>query len=361
MAKLAVTGGGRCNITNTFEGVGDLREVYPRGFNLMRRSLGAFSQQDTLDWFGAEGVEFYALPDGCVFPVSDDAGQITRTLARLMRDLGVRVCCRSRIRTIEEGFELVTGDGARVPSDVVVVTSGGGSAAPLEPLGVRTVPPVPSLFTFKAGDRALHELMGVTVDGARLSLGGTKFKSEGTLLITDWGFSGPSVLRLSSYAARYLAESSYKAGLVVNWLSLNEEQVRSVLTTLVADNPSRQLSNVHPSALSGRLWTYLMGRAGLRADIRCSELGGKGLGRLASVLSSDSYPITDRCRFKDEFVTCGGVDLAEVNPSTMESRRVPGLYFAGEVLDVDAVTGGFNLQAAWSTAYVVSKEIAKFV
>lgn len=364
MVKLAVTGGGRCNLTNTFEHVDSLRDVYPRGFNLMKRALGVFSQKDAVAWFEAEGVEFYAMEDGCVFPVSDDARQITGTLERLMRELGVEMRCRKKVVGIDKSggrFVITCGDGASAEADAVVVTSGGGTAALTESFGIETVPPVPSLFTFKAGDSGLHSLMGVTVEEVSLSIAGTKFKSRGTLLVTDWGFSGPAALRLSSYAARHLAERGYRGDIVVNWLDASEGEVRETLLSLAAENPARLLSNVHPEALSSRLWEYLMSRAGLREDIRCSELGSKGLARLASVLTSDVYAITDRCRFKEEFVTCGGVALTEVDPSTMESRKVPGLFFAGEVLDIDAVTGGFNLQAAWSTAFTVSKEIVIFV
>lgn len=363
MAKLAVTGGGRCNITNTFEHVGDLREVYPRGFNLMKRALGAFDQSDAISWFEAEGIRFYAQPDGCIFPTSDDARQITGTLERLMRELGVRIICHSRVMSIQRGpggYALEFKNGNPIKADAVVVTSGGGTASLLQPLGIETVPEVPSLFTFKSGDAALHSLMGATVPDVSLSIAGTKFKSRGILLITDWGFSGPAALRLSSYAARHFAETGYKGTLVINWLGAAENDVRETLQELLENNAARQLSNVHPEELSGRLWCYLLGRAGLRDDIRCSELGSKGLARLLNVLMSDCYTIVDRCRFKEEFVTCGGVALAEVNPATMESRRCPGLYFAGEVLDVDAVTGGYNLQAAWSTAYVVSKELFIF-
>lgn len=364
MAKLAVTGGGRCNLTNTFEHVQDLREVYPRGFNLMKRALGAFSQNDAVKWFEKEGVQFYAQADGCVFPKSDNALEITGTLAALMKDLGVKMLCRQRVETISktgDRFVLTFKDGGKVEADAVVVTTGGGTANLLKPLGIEIVPEVPSLFTFKAGGDKLHSLMGATVPDAALSIAGTRFKSKGILLITDWGFSGPATLRLSSYAARHLSENGYRGDIVVNWLDSTENDTREMLLTLTSNNVAKQLSNVHPETFSARLWGYILDRADIRQDIRCSELGSKGLSRLVSVLTSDCYPIIDRCRFKEEFVTCGGVALAEVNTSTLESRRVPGLYFAGEVLDIDAVTGGFNLQAAWSTAFAVSKEIVIFV
>ena len=366
MAKLALTGGGRCNITNTFESVDSLLRVYPRGDKFMKRALKCFGPGNVLRWFEAEGVRFVSQPDGCVFPESQDAMQIVRTLERLMRQLGIRVeCGRRAVRIVPpetEGgsFVLEFAGGSRDTADRVLLASGGSSAAFLRnmlPESVEIVPTVPSLFTFRVADEKLHALMGTVVENAAAGIAGTSFRSEGTLLITDWGFSGPAALKLSSYAARYLAEHGYEAPLIVNWCGCAENGVRAWLADAAEGNPRRQLGGVRPAGITTRLWEFLLTRAGVRPEMRWAELGAKGANRLVSVLTADSYGICGRAAFKEEFVTCGGVSLSSVDPGTLECRNVPGLYFAGEVLDIDAVTGGFNLQAAWSCAYVAASAL----
>ena len=350
LAKVAVTGGGRCNLTNSFRDVRRLGEVYPRGEQLMRRALAAFSHEDTMRWFEAEGVRLTVQEDQCVFPVSQDAMQIVRTLERCLREAGVRVRLNAPVERV--------GD---LDADRVVVTVGGSSREKLErllPAGVEVTPCVPSLFTLKIPDAGLRALMGTVVEQASLAVAGTKFRAAGTLLLTDWGVSGPATLRLSSYAARHLAENGYAGTLLVNWLDAPEAAAREWIAATAAANPRKQAAGTPPAGLTARLWRHLLGRAGLREDLRWAELGSKGAARLAATLTADAYPVAGRARFKEEFVTCGGVALSGVNLNTLESKVCPGLYFAGEALDVDAVTGGFNLQAAWSTAALVAAAMA---
>ena len=357
MAKLAITGGGRCNITNTFEGIGALSEAYPRGDKLMKRLLHTFGPDDCLHWFEKRGVRFVVQDDFCVFPESQDAMQIVRTLERAMKNGGVQVHCGCKVYSVGPDRTVRIDDGSVKP-DAVIVTTGGSTASQLlAGTGIELVPDVPSLFTFKIGDSGLRSLMGTVVDNVALGLAGTRFRSHGTLLLTDWGVSGPATLRLSSYAARWLASEQYRGMLLVNWMNDSEASVRERLAAM--SEGSRTVANSHPSELSDRLWKMLVGRAGIRTEARWQELGSKGLARLVNILISDTYEITGRARFKEEFVTCGGVALSEVYPETLQSRRIPGLYFAGEVLDIDAVTGGFNLQAAWSTAWTVSHSLAQ--
>ena len=374
MRKLAITGGGRCNLTNSFACVfsesdrladgtfpsaaraKDLSPVYPRGARFMKKVFSRFDQNDCCRWFEDEGVHLVVQPDQCIFPLSQDAMQIVHVLEGAMRSLGVQVVCGQKVTAIEPDLSVRFADGSVVHPDSVVLTSGGATADILEPCDLKLVPPVPSLFTFKIADDGMRSLMGTVVDNVTLGLAGTNFRSHGTLLLTDWGVSGPATLRLSSYAARWLASEQYRANLLVNWLNDSESGVRERLA--IMSKGARTVANSHPSELSDRLWRMLVERAGIRPDARWAELGNKGLSRLVNVLISDSYPIVGRARFKEEFVTCGGVSLDEVDPSSMECRRIPGLYFAGEVLDIDAVTGGFNLQAAWSTAWVAAKSIA---
>jgi hypothetical protein len=243
------------------------------------------------------------------------------------------------------------------PFDYVVVTTGGApKGLPfLEGLGLEMVPPVPSLFTFNVPDKGLTALMGLVTE-AGLSLPGTNFKASGPLLITDWGLSGPATLKLSSYAARHLAAINYQGTVAVNWLNASEKEIRELLLETAGKSPQKQLSNT--PLLQARLWAHLMERAGLRPDIRWAELGSKGLNRLVAVLISDVYPLAGKSRFREEFVTAGGVALSNIDLNTLECKQHPGLYFAGEVLDIDAITGGFNLQAAWSTGYVCARSIA---
>ena len=412
LAKVAVTGGGRCNFTNTFALIRRLEEAYPRGAQLMKRALRVFSQDDVMAWFEAEGVPYVVQEDQCVFPASQDAMQIVRTLERLMRQLGVVLRCRERVESLlraENGYVVNVPSGQEV-FDCVVVTTGGGALKLLEPLGLAIEKPVPSLFTLKVDDTSLRSLMGLVVPDAALALAGTPFRSRGALLLTDWGVSGPATLKLSSYAARWLSEAGYCGTLMVNWLSWSEQEARAFISSSIASFPKKLVLNVppasgpippvissyglssssqhpsssrlpssgqHPSSsrlsssdgfsswagdtsfsMQQRLWRHLVAKAGLREDMIWSELGSKGINRLVNILVSDEYPVTGRCHFKSEFVTCGGVSLTEVSLNTLESKRYPGLFFAGEVLDVDAVTGGFNLQAAWSTAMVVASSLS---
>ena len=381
LAKVAITGGGRCNLTNSFEGIRSLAEAYPRGERLMKRLLRQFSQEDTRRWFESAGVPLVLQEDYCVFPQSQDAMDIVRALLRRME--GANLLLRTPVHTIQaaEPPDQVGGDGNVMPIggsevvmpgltghlfvdgepyDAVVVTTGGAPKGlpMLDGLALEWVPTVPSLFTFTIQDEGLRNLMGLVVN-ASVSIPGTAFKADGPLLITDWGLSGPAVLKLSSYAARYLHDAGYQAPLSVNWLARNEAETREILQETAAGNPRKQISNTPLAGLQARLWNHLIVRAGLRSDIRWAELGSKGLNRLVSTLSQDTYAIAGKTRFREEFVTCGGVALGNLDPSTLESKGHPGLYFAGEVLDIDAITGGFNLQAAWTTAYTVARSIAR--
>ena len=352
--KVAITGGGRCNLTNSFEGIRSLSEAYPRGERLMKRLLRVFSQEDTWRWFEDAGVPLVLQDDHCVFPRSQDAMDIVHALLRKME--GVNLLLRTPVHEIRDaGHLLVDGE----PYDAVVVTTGGApKGLPLlEGLDLEWIPTVPSLFTFTIQDEGLRALMGLVVE-ATVSIPGTTFKADGPLLITDWGLSGPAVLKLSSYAARHLHDAGYKAPLSVNWLYLSEAETRALLEELSTANPRKQVSNTPPAGLQARLWNYLTVKAGLRLDIRWAELGSKGFNKLVNTLTQDSYAIAGKTKFRDEFVTCGGVALSNLNPATLESKQYPGLYFAGEVLDIDAITGGFNLQAAWTTGYVAAQSIA---
>lgn len=365
LAKVAVTGGGRCNLTNSFEGIRSLAEAYPRGEKLMKRLFRGFGHERTLQWFEDEGIRFVLQDDHCYFPVSQDAMEIVNMLSLRMRQEGVVVHTCHRVSSIARdgtaGYIICAEGKPDVSADYVVVATGGcqskSTLAMLESLGLGIVPPVPSLFSFNVSDRSLTSLMGTVVEDTSVSFAGTGFSGRGPLLITHWGMSGPAILKLSSHAARYLADNAWKGRLLVNWSGMGEEELRGMLNGMAAGQNNRKIANTHPEKIPVRLWQHILGKAGVRNDIRWSELGSKGLNRLVNTLINDEYEVTGKSRFKEEFVTCGGVALSNINPSTLETKTSPGLYFAGEVLDVDAITGGFNLQAAWTMGYTVALAI----
>ena len=384
LAKVAVTGGGRCNLTNTFANVKSLQQVYPRGHKLMKRLFHQLDQHALMAWFEQEGVRLTVQEDQCVFPQSQDAMEIVETLLLGMRREEVVLRCGERVALISEELGVrseelspryrVSTDSYSDVFDAVVITTGGSPKVTgldfLAPLELEIEQPVPSLFTFKIDD-PITQLPGVVVEKTIATIAGTKLKAEGPLLITHHGMSGPAILKLSSQAARHLADAGYKAQLNVNWLEgKNEDEVREELEALLAEHPQKQIGSVHlttdqqlktgaTSPLTARLWNYLIAKAGIIPERRCAEVGRKQLNKLVSILTCDTYNIIGQNRFKEEFVTCGGIATSNIDPNTLQCRKHPGIFFAGEVLDVDAVTGGFNLQAAWTMGYVVAKELAK--
>lgn len=371
LAKVAITGGGRCNLTNSFRRVKSLGQVYPRGERLMKKLLGEWDQRRTMQWWEQEGVRLVTQEDECVFPASQDAMEIVHTLLRLMRELGIELHTNHRVTSIRhkgEGYELqfMSGEAMAKRVDRVVLTIGGcptlRSLRLVEELQLPVENPVPSLFTLNIADEALHALMGCVVEDVAVGLAGTKFRSEGPLLITHWGMSGPAILKLSSHAARHLAETDYRASLCVNWMGgMKEEEVRGELQRIQRENAQRLVVNEYPARFTARLWEYLCLRAGTDGSTKWCDVTGKRMNRLIATLTADSHEVTGKSRFKDEFVTCGGIALTALRGTSMEMKDHPGVYAAGEVLDVDAVTGGFNLQAAWTMGWKVAKSIAECI
>ena len=361
LAKVDISGGGRCNCTNSFAEVRDLQEVYPRGHRLMKRLMKGFSQEDAYAWFERHGVRLTTQEDQCVFPMSQDSHTIINCFLAEARRHGVGIRTEVRIDSLDQLSDF----------DYIAVTTGGMTThgdrsrelfdRPAGPVPVSR--PVPSLFTFRIDDERLHALMGTVVENVVTMIPGTKLRAEGPLLVTHWGMSGPAILKLSSYGARLLAESGYQAPLAVNWTNHRDTEVMTMLDEIMIRHPQKQLKTMAPCGLPVHLWSYLLEKClGERSNGRWGSLNKKEQNRLANLLSGgDGYQIAGRAPFKDEFVTCGGINLSAVNPSTLESRDVPRLYFAGEVLDIDGITGGFNFQAAWTTAYTVACAIANSV
>lgn len=353
LRKVAVSGGGRCNCTNTFEDIRDLKEVYPRGHRLMKRLMKGFSERDAYEWFERHGVRLTIQEDHCVFPQSQDSQTIIGCFLHFCNRYGVKIRTGKRIASLDTLSDY----------DYICVTTGGQPRAEglqwLADIGHEIIAPVPSLFTFNIEDAALRALMGTVTENTSVMIPGTSFRASGALLITHWGMSGPAILRLSSYAARHLAEGGYQSPLSINWISKKENEVNEELQRLAIQYPQRQLANIRPYDLPSRLWSYLLSKSlGEKAEKRWGELGKKDLHRLVNTLTNDNYTIHGRSAFKEEFVTCGGISLNSINSNTLESRHRPHLFFAGEVLDIDGVTGGFNFQAAWTTAHTVARAIA---
>ncbi len=353
LKKVEISGGGRCNCTNTFAEVTDLKKVYPRGAALLKRLFKVFGPADAYRWFESHGVPLVAQEDQCVFPKAQDSHAIINCLMGEARCRGVRLLTGTKVADIESLF---------AEHDYVAVTVGGVSkgcaASGFWNVDDELTPLVPSLFTLSIDDAALTSLTGTVVEHAMASIPGTKWQSQGPLLITHWGMSGPAILKLSSYASVFLAEAQYRSPLLVNWVGdTNAERVRESVENTLDGNGQKLIDNVRMFGLQSRLWHYLLAKSQVQGK-RCSELGRKGVNRLVNVLTNDAYAIAGRSAHKDEFVTCGGVSLDSVNKNTLESKSHPHLYYAGEVLDIDGITGGFNFQAAWTTAYVVAKAIS---
>ncbi len=353
LAKVRVSGGGRCNVTHACFEPRKLVEFYPRGSKELLGAFHRFSPRQTVDWFEARGVKLKVEADGRMFPVSDCSETIIEALVGEAKRVGVEIRTLQRVKRIMKGFSIGFQDGKVLECKRLILATGSGKDGYLwaEGLGHTIVPPVPSLFTFNVPLFALQELSGVSVAEARLSLAGTRHSQTGPLLITHFGFSGPAALKLSAWAARDLFEREYKADLFVDWLpGISVEEMYGRLVDLKGATPQRSLLAENPFRLPKQLWKTLFSN-----PRRLGDLSLKDLRHLASKLHSDSYRVEGKTTNKEEFVTCGGVERREVDFRSMESKVCPHLFFAGEILDVDGLTGGFNFQNAWTTGYLAGR------
>jgi predicted Rossmann fold flavoprotein len=365
MAKVKISGGGRCNVTNGCDSVAELCSAYPRGGKRLKKAFYTFNNKHTITWFESRGVPLIIQDDLRVFPSSNNSLSIIDCFLSEAARLGVAIKTGmpvSHIRQQDEKLVLEFDKEGQQQAifDKVIVTTGGSPEKKglewLEALGHKIEEPVPSLFSFNITGGAIANLMGVAVDKAIVRIQGTKLESEGPLLITHWGMSGPAILKLSSFGARILSELHYNFRIQVNWANEpNNELVADYLSGIEKEHPNKLLSNFRPYALPARLWLYLLEKIDLPENKTWGEIGKKGLNRLVNVLTNDVYQVINRTTFKDEFVTCGGVSLESVDMNTMQSKACKNLYFAGEVLDIDAITGGFNFQAAWTTGWIAGK------
>lgn len=365
LSKLKVSGGGRCNLTNRCFDPLEMARQYPRGKHFMKKALHRFSAADTVRWFEERGVKIKQEADGRMFPSTDSSQTIIDCLMQECREYGVQWMVTQEAKRLEaRGCKwLVVFDGLTMETDFLCVACGGYPRAAmydwLEKLGHTIVEPVPSLFTFNLPGNPITSLMGVSLQDASVRAVGIKLISRGPLLITHWGLSGPAVLRLSAWGAREMAAMGYDFRIIIDWApALNEERLRELLQALRMERPVRKIRNGNPFALPQRFWEYQLQQSGIDPEQRSGDLPGKQLKRLIRNLSSQEFAVRGKTTFKEEFVTAGGIRLSEVDVNTMMSKREPNLFFAGEILDVDGITGGFNLQHAWTSGYIAASALS---
>ena len=362
LAKVKVSGGGRCNVTHACFTNSQLVKFYPRGEKQLKKAFAQFTTTDTVKWFEGRGVRFKTEADGRMFPVTDSSQTIINCLLREIDKLGISILLHQPIMAIDkenDTFKLTLRDKI-IYADKVIIASGGSPKTEgfdwLKELGHTIEPPVSSLFTFNMPNESVKSLMGVSVDNASVRIPGTKLKTEGPLLITHWGMSGPAILKLSAWGARILKDFNYQFTIQVNWLGLlNEDKAREILLEETRVHPKKKISNSNPFQLPNRLYLFLLSKIEINPETTLEEVGKRNQNRLLNTLLNDEYKVEGKTTFKEEFVTCGGVSLNDVSMDTMGSKKCKGLYFSGEVLDIDGVTGGFNFQAAWTTGFIAGK------
>lgn len=367
LSKVRISGGGRCNVTHGCFEAREFATRYPRGERALLGAFQSFQASDTVAWFAARGVKLKTEKDGRMFPVTDASETVIHCLMQAAARAGVELRANCGVNKIEKSidgtFHLALSNGDALICDRVLLATGGCRSAQVGDvavsLGHTLVDPAPSLFTFHIQADWIRELAGVSLESVSVSVPGTKLREHGALLLTHWGLSGPAILRLSAWGARALRDLDYRFPLLVNWLpKLDGDAIARELKARRDSQPARLVINASIAPLPGRLWEKLVMAAGIARDTRLADLSRAGQHALVQQLMRTELQVTGKSLNKDEFVTCGGVRLGEVNFKTMESRICPGLYFAGELLDIDGITGGFNFQAAWTTGWLAGRAMA---
>lgn len=365
LAKVKISGGGRCNVTNGCRNINELAAAYPRGEMFLKKAFGTFNTKHTEEWFESRGVALTTQEDGCVFPVSQNSQSIIDCLMSESQKLGIHIQSGKGVQSIvpiNEQLELKFIDGETRVFDKIIIATGGSPKKSglvwLEDLGHKIEDPVPSLFTFNMPNENVRDLMGIVVEETKTNVQGTKLKSDGPLLITHWGMSGPSILKLSAFGARILSDRDYSFNIQVNWVNIqNAEIVLNEVRQIVKEHEHKNLSNYRPFLIPDRLWQFLLKKYDFAPELKWGNIGKKGINRVVELLTNDIYSVQGKTTFKEEFVTCGGVSLDDIDVKTMQSKVVKNLYFAGEVMDIDGITGGYNFQAAWTTGFIAGKLI----
>ncbi len=367
LSKVAISGGGRCNVTHACFDPEKLIGYYPRGHQVLLKPFRRFQPRDIVKWFERKGIRLKTEPDGRIFPVSDQSDTIIRCFLQAMQGAGIRCMTSTRaLRWFKQPgqslWQVETMDGQSLTARFLLISAGSDQRTwdELKRVGHTVVYPVPSLFTFQIRDSLLTDLQGISLPEVRLTVPRFQLEASGPLLITHWGLSGPAVLKLSAWGARDLFQAGYVFDLKVQWWpDKTEEEIMQLLRDACRQNPKKQVHNLTFGVFPSRLWKYSCVKAGIPEKVNGSEVGTQRLAALAKILSGDRYRVTGKSAFKEEFVTAGGIALDEIDFDSFESRLLSGLYLVGEVLDIDALTGGFNFQAAWTGAAIAAEAISK--
>jgi predicted Rossmann fold flavoprotein len=383
LSKVKASGGGRCNLTHACFDIAEMSRNYPRGQHFVKKSFHQFFTLDTMNWFEERGVKLKTEKDGRMFPVTDSSQSVVDCLLKEADKYGVRILMSKEVKKIcvqcsilpagRQVFNVQCSSGEQFEADFICVASGGFPKSSmfdwLKELGHIIEEPVPSLFTFNLPHHPITKLMGISVEKAKIKIIRTKLEEQGPLLITHWGLSGPAVLRLSAWGARELATRNWEFGMSINWLpEFNEQTLREEFQKMRIINASQKVMNKNIFELPSRLWEFLAEQSGIKNDqkntkdsfgeTRWADLPSAKQNRFIKNLCTYGCTVKGKTTFKEEFVTAGGIKLNEADANTMRSKKVPNLFFAGEVLDVDGITGGFNFQHAWTSGFVAAKAIA---
>lgn len=367
LSKVKISGGGRCNVTHACFSISEMTKKYPRGGNFVKKTFHHFFTTDTIEWFKQRGVELKTEEDGRMFPTTDSSQTIIDCLLREANKYKIQILLNADVKKIEagtDGFCLQLADGRNIESDFTCIASGGYPKLSifdwLKETGHTIISPLPSLFTFNMPGNKITNLMGISVENALVKIVGSKLSQQGPLLITHWGMSGPAVLKLSAWGARELAEKNYSFSIVVNWVPrYNENSLREFIQQYRFEKATQKIINKNPFQLPQRLWEYLLEQSEVNANINWADLPAKEQNKLIKNICAQEHSVNGKTTFKEEFVTAGGIDLSEIDTNTMMSRKVNNLFFSGEIIDVDGITGGFNFQNAWTTGFIAGNAIAK--
>lgn len=366
LSKVKVSGGGRCNVTHACFDIAEMSKKYPRGNNFIKKAFHQFFTTDTIDWFEERGVELKTEGDGRMFPITDLSKTIVDCLLEDVHKYGVKIILSAEVKTLRSvngQFELSLADSTSLGADFICIACGGYPKSSmfewLRELGHSIQEPVPSLFTFNMHGNPVTKLMGVSVKNVKARIIGTKLELTGPLLITHWGFSGPVILKLSAWGARELASSNYDFKILINWLpDYNEKLLAEKFQSVRFELASQKITNKNPVGLPQRLWEFLLEHSQASKELRWADLRARDANRLIKNICNGEFSVKGKTTFKEEFVTSGGIKLNEIDHNTMMSKKVTNLFFAGEILDVDGITGGFNFQHAWTSGFISAKAIA---
>ena len=366
LSKVKVSGGGRCNVTHACPDVEQLLQKYPRGTRFLKKAFYQFATKNTIDWFASNGVTLHTERDGRMFPTTNNSETIIQCFLKKLDQYKIKLRLQADVVDVikEKDFIITLTNGEQLHADSICVATGGMLKADklmwLQKLGHDIVAPVPSLFTFNVAEKNITTLMGVAVDQASIQWKGNKHIEQGPLLITHWGISGPAAIKLSAWCAREMATENYEGAIQINWVPLyNAQSLKMEWLNFRTDLGKREMGNKNPFGLPQRLWQYLLQEAKIVPNTKWADVKSAEQNILIQLLTTYTLPIKGKTTFKEEFVTCGGVDIAGIDPATMQSKSCPGLHFAGEMMDVDGITGGFNFQHAWTSGWLAANHMAE--